>query len=69
MGEHSMATEAQIRAIDKYQRKTYDRIVVKVRKENQFKEKFTDYADSLDLSLSEFIIRSLNYVIDHNIKP
>ena len=63
-----MASEAQIRAIDKYQKKTYDRIIVKVRKEAGEKEKFQAYADSLDLSLQSFITKAVKYIIENNIK-
>ena len=64
-----MTSDAHLRAIAKYQKKTYDMVSVKLRKELGYKEKFTEYADSLDISLSELIVRSLNYVVDHKITP
>ena len=63
-----MTSEAQIRAIDKYQKKTYDRIIVKVRKETGDKERFQSYADALDLSLQAFITKACNYIIENGIK-
>ncbi len=69
MSEYSMTTEAQARATEKYRKKTYDTISVKVRKDSNNKQKYQDYADKLDITLSELILKSLDYVIDHNIRP
>lgn len=69
MEGYSMISEAKARADAKYAKKTYDIVTVKIRKDTGNKAKFQDYADSLDISLSELINRSLNYIVEHNIKP
>ena len=65
----TMISEAKARADAKYHKKTYDTVSLKVRKDSGYKQKFQDYADSLDLSLSDFATRAINYIIDNNIKP
>lgn len=68
MGDYNMISEAKARADAKYQKKTFDIINAKVRKDTGDKQKFTDYADSLDMSLSQLIIKALHYVVDNKIK-
>lgn len=68
MEGYSMVSEAQARATAKYQKKTYDRVDIKLRKDSGAKQKYQDYADSLDLPLAVFIVKALDYVVDHNIK-
>lgn len=69
MGDFNMVSEAQARATFKYQKKTYDVVSLKLRKDSGDKQKFQDYADSLDLPLSVFIVKALHYVVDNKIKP
>ena len=69
MGDYTMVSEAKARANAKNDKKTYTTIGARVRKDSGLKEKYLEYADSIDMQMSEFIIRSLNYIIDHQIKP
>lgn len=69
MGDKIMVTESQLRANNKYKKKAYDQLNIRLRKDGGEKQKFQDYADSLDMSLAKFITASLNYIIDHGIKP
>ena len=69
MGANSMTTEAQARATNKYKKKAYDQLNIRLRKDRGDKQKFQDYADSLDMSLATFVTASLHYIIDHKIKP
>lgn len=68
MWETKMISEARARANAKYDQKTYSKISAKVRKDSGLKEQAESYADSLNMSLSQLIIKSLQYVIDNKIK-
>ena len=69
MGEFNMVSEAKARANAKYDKKTYDTIGARVRKDAGAKARYQDYADSLNITLSELIVKSLEYVIENKIKP
>lgn len=68
MEGYNMISEARARANAKYDKKTYSMITAKVRKDSGLKEKAEAYADSQDITLSQLIIKSLEYIINHNIK-
>lgn len=68
MWETKMLSESRARANAKYDAKTYDKITAKVRKDSGLKAKAEAYADSLDISLSQLILKSLQYVIENKIK-
>ena len=68
MWETKMISEAKARADAKYHAKTYTYIGTKVRKDSGLKEKYQDYADSLNIGMSELIVKALNYVINNKIK-
>ena len=68
MWETKMVSEAKRAANARYDKKTYTTIGLRLRKDSGLKEKYRDYADSLNIGMSEMIIKALNYVIDNNIK-
>lgn len=69
MWETKMVSEAKRASNARYDKKTYTTIGCRVRKDSGLKEKFQDYADSLDIGMSEFIVKSLEYIINNKIKP
>lgn len=68
MGGYGMVTEAQARATMKYQKKTYDRFTVRIRKDSGLKDIYQDYADSLDMTVSTFAVKAMSYIVEHKIK-
>lgn len=68
MAGNNMVSEAKAAANARFDRKTYDYITVKVRKDSKKKMIYQDYADSLDIPLSVFVQKALDYVIENKIK-
>lgn len=55
-----MASEAQIRANNKYDNKTYDKIYFRTRKDSKItRERLNEYAKARGESLNEFITKSI----------
>ena len=60
------SSEAQRKAIAKYQSEKVEDIKIRVPKGE--KEYYKNEADDRSLSLNEFAIKAMNYVISHNIR-
>lgn len=58
-------SDAQIKASDKYNKKTYKNIAIRVKPETA--EKIKGYADLKKHSVASFIVKACDYIIDNDI--
>lgn len=49
---------------NRYGKKTYDRVVVTLRKEHNKKEKYKQLADEENLSLTQFVVKAVEEYIE-----